>query len=114
MLMDAKDLTAFSPTGFSLVTNMRLIFTDDVNITPMTTPPGRRHPSMLEKQFSPPRCPFSLRKKRFGDSGIALKIDLERATWFTCQGTIAEPVRIADLKSGFADRVRTQKTLLPI
>ena len=33
MLIEARDLTAFTD-GFSLVTNMRLIFTDDVNITP--------------------------------------------------------------------------------
>ena len=100
MLMDAKDLTIF-PQGFSLVTNMRLIFTDDINITPTTAPDGVIVPS--GEQFYPP-VSFFAPEKRFGDSGIALKIDLEGQLGSLAKGN-SEPVRIADLKSSFADEI---------
>ena len=100
MLMDAKDLTAFSK-GFSLVTNMRLIFTDDINITPTTVPEGVIVPP--GEDFYPP-VSFFAPEKRFGDSGIALKIDLEGQLGSLAKGN-SEPVRIADLKSSFADEI---------
>lgn len=100
MLMDAKDLTIF-PRGFSLVTNMRLIFTDDINITPTTAPDGVIMPA--GEQFYPPVSFFSP-EKRFGDSGIALKIDLDGQLGSLAKDN-SEPVRIADLKSSFADEI---------
>lgn len=100
MLMDAKDLTIF-PKGFSMVTNMRLIFTDDINITPTTLPEGVTLPS--GEQFYPP-VSFFAPEKRFGDSGIALKIDLDGQLGSLAKDN-SEPVRIADLKSSFADEI---------
>lgn len=100
MLIEAKDLTAFTD-GFSLVTNMRLIFTDDVNITPMTTPPGITLPA--GEDFHPP-VSFFAPEKRYGDSGIALKIDIDGQLGSLAKGN-AEPIRIADLKTGYADQV---------
>ena len=101
MLMNAKDLTTFTG-GFSLVTNMRLIFTDDINITPtLTTPDGVIVPA--GEQFYPP-VSFFAPEKRYGDSGIALKIDIDGQLGSLAKGN-AEPVRIADLKSGFGDQV---------
>jgi len=100
MLMDAKDLTIFSK-GFSMVTNMRLIFTDDINITPTTLPDGVTLPT--GEQFYPP-VSFFAPEKRFGDSGIALKIDLDGQLGSLAKGN-SEPVRIADLKSSFADEI---------
>jgi hypothetical protein len=100
MLMDAKDLTIFSK-GFSMVTNMRLIFTDDINITPTTLPDGVILPT--GEQFYPP-VSFFAPEKRFGDSGIALKIDLDGQLGSLAKGN-SEPVRIADLKSSFADEI---------
>ena len=100
MLLEAKDLTAFTD-GFSLVTNMRLIFTDDVNITPTTTPPGVTLPT--GEEFHPPVSFFSP-EKRYGDSGIALKIDIDGQLGSLAKGN-AEPIRIADLKTGYADQV---------
>lgn len=100
MLIEAKDLTAFTD-GFSLVTNMRLIFTDDVNITPMTTPPGITLPA--GEDYHPP-VSFFAPEKRYGDSGIALKIDIDGQLGSLAKGN-AEPIRIADLKTGYADQV---------
>ena len=100
MLLEAKDLTAFTD-GFSLVTNMRLIFTDDVNITPTTTPPGVTLPT--GEEFHPPVSFFSP-EKRYGDSGIALQIDIDGQLGSLAKGN-AEPIRIADLKTGYADQV---------
>lgn len=100
MLIEAKDLTAFTD-GFSLVTNMRLIFTDDVNITPMTTPAGITLPA--GEDFHPP-VSFFAPEKRYGDSGIALKIDIDGQLGSLAKGN-AEPIRIADLKTGYADQV---------
>ena len=100
MLIEAKDLTAFTD-GFSLVTNMRLIFTDDVNITPMTTPPGITLPT--GEDYHPP-VSFFAPEKRYGDSGIALKIDIDGQLGSLAKGN-AEPIRIADLKTGYADQV---------
>ncbi len=100
MLMDAKDLTVFTK-GFSVVTNMRLIFTDDINITSTTTPEGIVLAS--GEQFYPP-VSFFAPEKRFGDSGIALKIDLDGQLGSLAKGN-SEPVRIADLKSSFADEI---------
>ena len=100
MLLEAKDLTAFTD-GFSLVTNMRLIFTDDVNITSTTTPPGVIVPA--GEQFYPP-VSFFAPEKRFGDSGIALKIDIDGQLGSIAKGN-TEPIRIADLKTGYADQV---------
>ena len=103
MLMNAKDLTTFT-SGFSLVTNMRLIFTDDINIT-ATTPPTTTPPIVVPdgEQFYPP-VSFFAPEKRYGDSGIALKIDIDGQLGSLAKGN-AEPVRIADLKSGFGDQV---------
>ena len=100
MLIEAKDLTAFTD-GFSLVTNMRLIFTDDVNITATTTPPGVTLPA--GEDFYPP-VSFFAPEKRYGDSGIALKIDIDGQLGSLAKGN-AEPIRIADLKTGYADQV---------
>lgn len=100
MLMDAKNLTTFTD-GFSLVTNMRLIFTDDVNITP-TTPPSGVVLSAGEN-FYPP-VSFFAPEKRYGDSGIALKIDIDGQLGSLAKDNI-DPVRIADLKSGYADQI---------
>ena len=100
MLIEAKDLTAFTD-GFSLVTNMRLIFTDDVNITATTTPPGVTLPA--GEDFYPP-VSFFAPEKRYGDSGIALKIDIDGQLGSLAKGN-TEPVRIADLKTGYADQV---------
>ena len=100
MLIEAKDLTAFTD-GFSLVTNMRLIFTDDVNIIPMTTPPGITLPA--GEDYHPP-VSFFAPEKRYGDSGIALKIDIDGQLGSLAKGN-AEPIRIADLKTGYADQV---------
>ena len=100
MLIEAKDLTAFTD-GFSLVTNMRLIFTDDVNITATTTPPGVTLPA--GEDFHPP-VSFFAPEKRYGDSGIALKIDIDGQLGSLAKGN-AEPIRIADLKTGYADQV---------
>ena len=100
MLMNAKDLTTFTG-GFSLVTNMRLIFTDDVNITPTTTPPGITLPA--GEDFHPPVSFFSP-EKRYGDSDIPLKIDIDGQLGSLAKGN-TEPIRIADLKTGYADQV---------
>ena len=100
MLIEAKDLTPFT-SGFSLVTNMRLIFTDDVNIMPTTTPAGVVLPA--GEDFYPP-VSFFAPEKRYGDSGIALKIDIEGQLGSLAKGN-TEPVRIADLKTGYADQV---------
>jgi len=100
MLMDAKDLRVFSD-GFSLVTNMRLIIADDVNIIATTPPPGMSLPS--GEEFYPPLS-FFAPEKRYGDSGIALKINIDGQLGSLAKGNV-EPVRIVDLKSGVADQV---------
>lgn len=100
MLLNAKDLTMFSD-GLSLVTNMRLIFADDVNITPTTAPPGVTVPA--GEQYYPPLS-FFAPEKRYGDSGIALKIDLDGQLGSLAKGN-TDPVRIGDLKSGTADEI---------
>ena len=100
MLIETRDLTAFT-SGFSLVTNMRLIFTDDINITPTTTPAGVVLPD--GEDFYPP-VSFFAPEKRYGDSGIALKIDIDGQLGSLAKGN-TEPVRIADLKTGYADQV---------
>lgn len=100
MLIEAKDLTTFT-SGFSLVTNMRLIFTDDINITPTTAPAGVVLPD--GEDFYPP-VSFFAPEKRYGDSGIALKIDIDGQLGSLAKGN-TEPVRIADLKTGYADQV---------
>ncbi|MGB1874216.1 MAG: hypothetical protein ACPH5P_02210 [Akkermansiaceae bacterium] len=100
MFMDAKNLTTFTD-GFSLVTNMRLIFTDDINITPTTAPAGLVLPA--GEDFYPP-VSFFAPEKRFGDSGIALKIDLDGQLGSLAKDNV-DPVRIADLKSGYADQI---------
>lgn len=100
MLMNAKNLTVFTD-GFSLVTNMRLIIADDVNIVATTPPPGVNLPS--GELYYPPLS-FFAPEKRYGDSGIALKIDVDGQLGSLAKGNV-EPIRIADLKSGVADQV---------
>lgn len=100
MLMNAKDMRMFSD-GFSLVTNMRLIIADDVNIVPTSPPPGVTVPA--GEQYYPPLS-FFAPEKRYGDSGIALKISVDGQLGSLAKGN-ADPIRIADLKSGVADQV---------
>ena len=108
MLIEARDLTAFTD-GFSLVTNMRLIFTDDVNITPYDAIDlnlifdSNGVPDLVTLPFHPPVSFFSP-EKRYGDSGIALKIDIDGQLGSLAKGN-TEPIRIADLKTGYADQV---------
>ena len=108
MLIEARDLTAFTD-GFSLVTNMRLIFTDDVNITPYDAIDldlifdSNGVPDLVTLPFHPPVSFFSP-EKRYGDSDIALKIDIDGQLGSLAKGN-AEPIRIADLKTGYADQV---------
>ncbi|MBT8037478.1 MAG: hypothetical protein KJO21_08030 [Verrucomicrobiae bacterium] len=100
MLLGAKDLTSYTE-GFSLVTNMRLIIADDVNVTPTTPPSGVIVP---DGELYYPSISFFAPEKRYGDSSIALKIDIDGQL-----GSLAKdnttPTRIADLKSGIADEV---------
>jgi len=100
LLVDAKDLTIFDD-GFSLVTNMRLIIADDVNITPMTAPAGV---VLAAGQLYYPPLSFFAPEKRYGDSGIALKISIDGQLGSLAKGNTT-PVNIADLKSGLADQV---------
>ncbi len=100
LLQDGKDLTAFTE-GFSLVSNMRLIIADDLNITSTTTPAGVVLPA--GEEFYPPLSLFAP-EKRYGDSGIPLKIDIDGQLGSLAKNNTA-PIRIADLKSGVADQV---------
>ncbi|MFK7910274.1 MAG: hypothetical protein AB8F34_06685 [Akkermansiaceae bacterium] len=100
LLQDGKDLTMF-PKGFSMVSNMRLIIADDLNITPAPTPDGMVLPA--GEEFHPPLSLFAP-EKRYGDSGIALKIDIQGQLGSLAKNNTT-PVRIADLKSGVSDEV---------
>ena len=100
MLLDAKDLRVFND-GFSLIANMRLIIADDVNITPTTPPSGIIMPN--GEPYYPPLSLFAP-EKRYGDSGIALKINIDGQLGSLAKDNV-DPVRIADLKSGIADQV---------
>lgn len=100
MLLDAKDLTAYTD-GFSLITNMRLIIADDVNIVPTVVPAGVIVPA--GDQYYPPLS-FFAPEKRYGDSGIALKVDIDGQLGSLAKGNV-NPVHIIDLKSGVADEI---------
>jgi hypothetical protein len=100
MLLDAKDLTGYTD-GFSMVTNMRLIIADDVNIIPTTTPAGVIVPD--GESYYPP-ISFFAPEKRYGDSSIPLKIDIEGQIGSLRKGNTT-PTRIADFKSGVADEI---------
>ena len=70
-------------------------------LRPQTTPPGVTVPA--GEEFYPP-VSFFAPEKRYGDSGIALKIDIDGQLGSLAKGN-AEPIRIADLKTGYADQV---------
>ena len=100
LLQDGKDLTKYTH-GFSMVCNMRLIIADDLNIVPTTAPAGVSVPA--GEEYYPPLSLFAP-EKRYGDSGIALKINIDGQLGSLARGN-STPVRIADLKSGVADEV---------
>ncbi len=100
MLMNAKDLTTYTD-GFSIVTNMRLIIADDVNVTPTTAPAGVIVPD--GELYYPPVSFFSP-EQRYGDSTIPLKIEVAGQLGSLAKGNAA-PTRIADFKSGVGDEI---------
>ena len=100
LLFDSRDLTTYT-RGFSLVTNLRMIIADDVNVTP-TTPPAGVTLAAGESYYPP----FSLfaPEKRYGDSTAALRIEVAGQLGSLAKGG-NNPVHIGDLKSGASDEV---------
>ena len=100
LLKDSHDMTTYT-AGFSLVTNLRMIIADDVNIVP-TSPPAGLTLAPGENHFPP--VSFYAPEKRYGDSTSALKIEIAGQL-----GSLASDrntaVHIGDLKSGAAEEV---------
>lgn len=95
LLLDSSDMTDYTK-GFSLVTNLRMIIADDVNVTASST---------LDTGDSiyPPLSLFAP-EKRYGDSTEAMEIEIAGQLGALTQSDDS-PVRIGDLKSGASDEV---------
>ncbi|BDS08512.1 hypothetical protein NT6N_35520 [Oceaniferula spumae] len=100
MLLDSKDLTAYT-SGFSMVTNMRLIIADDVNVTATTAPADMTMAS--GELFYPPLSLFAP-EKRYGDSATPMKIEVDGQLGSLAKGN-TDAVHIGDFKSGMSDQV---------
>lgn len=100
LLLQSRDLSAYTK-GFSVVTNLRMIIADDVNVVPTTAPAGMVSPA--GEPFYPPVSLFAP-EKRYGDSTVAMKIDVVGQLGSLAKGN-ASPVHIGDLKSGSAGEV---------
>jgi len=100
LLMEAQDLTAYTK-GFSLVTNLRMIIADDVNITPTTAPADMTMTS--GELFYPPLSLFAP-EKRFGDSLTPMEIEIDGQLGSLAKGN-STPTHIGDLKSGSSNEV---------
>ena len=99
VLSDSSDLSPWGSEGMSLVTNLRLYFSDDFNTVPTTPPAG----AGITGTFFPPISIFAP-EKRFGTT---LKV---RPVDFTGQvGTLSEGENEAfyplDLKAGTYETV---------
>ena len=100
LLLDSRDMTAYTK-GFSLVTNLRMIIADDVNVVSTSTPAGVTLPA--GESFYPPVSLFAP-EKRYGDSTVPMKIDIAGQLSSLAKGN-TNPVHIGDMKSGAADEV---------
>ena len=70
ILKECTDMTSF-PTGFSIVTNLRLYIGEDFNIVSMAPPVGYNKP-----EFFPP-CSIFAPEKRFGVEQNTFRVELE-------------------------------------
>lgn len=96
-----SDLTAFT-TGFSLVTNLRLFYADDLNQVSTTVPAG----SGLSGTFFPPVSIFAP-EQRWGTSIQARNVQFRGQIGGMSGGASGSMVRPLDLKSGQDNAVAT-------
>lgn len=102
LLLESSDMTTYTK-GFSLVTNLRMIVADDVNVVPTSAPAGL---TLANGESHFPPISLFAPEKRYGDSTEPLKIELAGQL-----GSLSSqndtPVHIGDLKSGGQDEVIT-------
>lgn len=92
ILQEASDLTKFTK-GFSLVTNLRLYFGDDFNITPTTAPSG------YVGTYYPP-CSIFAAEKRYGVDVDPFEVDLTGQIGSLIAEDATTPSRPLDAKYG--------------
>jgi len=100
LLFESSDMTTYTK-GFSLVTNLRIIIADDVNVVSTTAPAGMT--MAAGESFFPPISLFAP-EKRYGDSIVPMKIEVAGQLGSLAKEN-ASPVHIGDLKSGSADEI---------
>lgn len=111
ILKESGDLRAFEK-GFSLVTNLRIYFADDFNITP-TTPPAGYEP---DGQFFPPASLFAP-EQRYGLTHDPTTVKIGGSIGSLAREDAEAPVRLLDAvtTSGeVLDGNRVQVNLRPI
>jgi hypothetical protein len=92
ILEEASNLTAFTK-GFSLVTNLRLYYGDDFNVTPGTAPTG------YVGTYYPP-CSIFAAEKRYGVDVDPFAVDLNGQIGSLIAEDAANPSRPLDAKYG--------------
>ncbi|MFU8894395.1 MAG: hypothetical protein ACNA8L_12295 [Luteolibacter sp.] len=111
ILEESKDLSAFE-RGFSLVTNLRVYFADDFNITPTTPPPGYEP----EGLYFPPVSIFTP-EQRYGLTHDPTVVKIGGSLGSLAGQDAAAPVRLLDAVTASGEVLggdRVQVNLRPI
>jgi len=101
ILAGTRDLTSFTG-GFSLVTNLRLILEDDINVVTTTTIPTNLQTIIPAGSGYKPAISLFAPETRYGNNASAVKVTVNGQLTSLARNN-NQPTRIGDLKSEIID-----------